>query len=127
MTISDQIKLKDIQSAFSTLFPYLKLVFYSGHHAVETGSPKTTELDEEKTIGEVRSVHTDSADLVISGDMYVSELEQLFDKKYGLNVQVFRKSGKLWMQTTATDNWTLAEQNRKGGSSVEAWIEQHEL
>ncbi|NUO01154.1 MAG: hypothetical protein HUU01_11125 [Saprospiraceae bacterium] len=127
MTISDQIKLKDIQSAFSTLFPYLKLVFYSGHHAVETGSPKTTELDEEKTIGEVRSVHTDSTDLVISGDMYVSELEQLFDKKYGLNVQVFRKSGKLWMQTTATDNWTLAEQNRKGGSSVEAWIEQHEL
>ncbi|MFM9948011.1 MAG: hypothetical protein ACKV1O_08745 [Saprospiraceae bacterium] len=126
MTISDQIKLKDIQTAFSELFPYLKLAFYSGHHQVEEGSPKVTELEEEKTIGEVRSNHTKSDDLVISGNLSVSELEQLFDKKYGLNVQVFRRSGKLWMQTTATDGWTLAEQNRKGGASVEAWIEQHE-
>jgi hypothetical protein len=27
-------------------------------------------------------------------------------------VQVFRKSGKLWIQTTATDQWTLGEQNK---------------
>jgi len=126
MTISDQIKLKDLQTAFSELFPFLKLVFYYGHHQIAEGSPATAELDEEKTIGEVRSVPTQGEELVISGNLTVSELEQLFDKKYGLNVQVFRKSGKLWMQTTATDNWTLDEQNRKGGSSVEAWIEQHE-
>jgi hypothetical protein len=126
MTISDQKKLKDIQRAFNELFPYLKLAFYSGHHQVAEGSPATAELDEEKTIGEVRSVAAQGGELLISGNLTVSELEQLFDKKYGLNVQVFRRSGKLWMQTTATDGWTLAEQNRKGGSSVEAWIEQHE-
>lgn len=126
MTISDQKKLKDIQTAFNELFPYLKLEFYYGHHRVEEGSPAATALDEEKTIGEVRSVSTQGGELMISGNLTVSELEQLFDQQYGLNVQVFRKSGNLWMQTTATDGWTLAEQNRKGGASVEAWIEQHE-
>lgn len=127
MTISDDLTLKDIQLDFSRLFPNLKIIFYSGHHAVEEGSPATAEIDEDKTIGEVRSIHTETADLTIDENLTVGELEQLFDHKYGLNIQVFRKSGKLWMQTTATDNWTLSEQNRKGGSSVEAWIEQHEL
>ena len=53
----------------------------------------------------------------VKEDMKVSDFEKMFHDKFGLNVQVFRKSGNLWMQTTSTDHWTLAEQNRKGGSS----------
>jgi hypothetical protein len=29
-------------------------------------------------------------------------------------VQVFRKSGKVWLETTVTDGWTLEEQNLQG-------------
>jgi hypothetical protein len=32
----------------------------------------------------------------------------------GLYVQVFRKSGKVWLETTATDNWSLYKQNEEG-------------
>ncbi len=65
--------------------------------------------------------HTSTVSKTESGarDMSVSELEQLFLTKYGLNAQVFRRSGNLWLQTSATDHWTLAEQNRKGGHSEE--------
>jgi hypothetical protein len=33
---------------------------------------------------------------------------------YGLSVQVFRKSGNVWLETSATDNWTLRQQNNEG-------------
>ena len=45
--------------------------------------------------------------------MTVGDLEQRFQDVYGLSVQVFRKSGKVWLETTVTDNWTLDEQNDK--------------
>lgn len=45
--------------------------------------------------------------------MKVSELESVFTETFGLSVQVFRKLGNVWLQTTTTDNWTLAEQNQK--------------
>jgi hypothetical protein len=34
-----------------------------------------------------------------------------------MNIQVFRRSGMLWLQTSATDDWTLATQELKGGHS----------
>ena len=46
--------------------------------------------------------------------MKVSELEKLFKDKFKLAVQVFRKSGNLWLETTMTDNWSLLQQNNHG-------------
>jgi hypothetical protein len=46
--------------------------------------------------------------------MTVSNLEQKFRDVYGLSVQVFRRSGKAWLETTFTDGWTLEEQNSQG-------------
>ena len=46
--------------------------------------------------------------------MSVKDLEQNFRDVYGLSVQILRKSGKVWLGTTVTDNWTLKEQNEQG-------------
>jgi hypothetical protein len=46
--------------------------------------------------------------------MTVNELEQRFKSQFGLNIQVFRKHGKTWIETTVTDNWTLFKQNEEG-------------
>lgn len=116
MKISANKKLMDIQREFSNKFPSLKIEFYPGHHEEGEGSPAKETLHPELTIGSVRTVHKEG-DLQISGDMEVQQLEQKFYEDYGLNVQVFRKSGLLWMQTSATDHWSLDKQNRKGGHS----------
>ncbi len=113
MLISDDIKLKEIRETFSAKFPYLKLEFYNVHHVAGEGSPPKQLLDVERKIGDVRSVHN-TGELQISGNMKVRTLVEEFYKKYGLNVQVFRKSGDLWLQTISTDDWTLSEQNRRG-------------
>ncbi len=122
MIISDDKKLRDIKEEFHRKFTHLKIEFYSAAHQQGQGSHQSHQLDAELTIGQIRTLHNEG-DLRIDPQMSVGEFEQKFHNKYGLNVQVFRKSGNLWMQTTATDSWTLAEQNRKGGASEEAWQE----
>lgn len=50
----------------------------------------------------------------------VHAFEQMFAAQFGLNVQVFRRSGELYLETTATDDWTLGQQNAEGKSSCES-------
>jgi hypothetical protein len=120
MLIDNSKKIKDIQAEFHQKFPFLKLEFYTGSHKRGESSPERERLDSELPIDSVRTVHTEGS-LFIREEMSVSNLEQLFLEKYGLNAQVCRLSGNLWLQTSATDSWTLAEQNRKGGHSEELY------
>lgn len=124
MVIASNNKLSDIKREFQSLFPYLRIEFYSGHHEAGKGSPKEKQLDTDKTIKEVGGKERNE-DFTIRPSMTVNELETYFDKHLGLNVQVFRKSGNLWIQTTTTDHWTLEEQNRKGGSSYYHYNEKY--
>jgi hypothetical protein len=104
--ISDNRKVVEIQQEFTESFPYLKLGFFCRPHK---------ELSDLQTIGECRTVHN-KGHLNISAAMTVSELEQEFHERYGLRVQVFRKSGQVWLETTVTDGWTLEKQNSQGES-----------
>lgn len=118
MKILDNRTIADIQAEFHAKFPYLKLEFYNQPHEVGEGSRLKSLIDKNKTIKDVRTVHTEG-EMSINGHLKVSTLEQSFADDYGLNVQVFRKSGGLWLQTTATDEWTLTDQNKKGEASFQ--------
>ncbi|MBK7309918.1 MAG: hypothetical protein KBG47_02410 [Bacteroidia bacterium] len=111
--INDNRKIFAIQEEFSKLFPYLKLEFFSKTHNVGGGSAKKQIKNNSKTLGECRTVHN-KGKVTITPQMTVSDLEQNFGDVYGLGVQVFRKSGKVWLETTVTDGWTLDEQNSQG-------------
>ena len=49
----------------------------------------------------------------------LSDVEKEFEDKFGIYVQVFRRSKDLWLQTVSTDHWDLKTQNSKGIHSVE--------
>lgn len=108
--INDDKTIAEVQTAFQAHFPFLKLEFYASAHAEGEGSADAEKLDVQMTIGEARKEET-SGHVSIHGNQKVSTLEMIFQEVYGLNVQVFRKSGALWLQTTTTDAWTLSEQN----------------
>ena len=113
MEITDDKKIMDVQKEFNEKFPYLKIEFYKEHHEPGEGTKANAMVDTTETIGDVRTNH-EEGDLSVDGHQKVSTFETRCYEKYGLNVQVFRKSGDVWLQTTSTDDWTLAEQNRKG-------------
>lgn len=113
ITINDRRKIFAIQEDFNLMFPFLKIEFFAKPHKVGGASPKKFMKSSSKTLGECRTVHKKGS-VTITPKMTVSELEQSFADTYGLSVQVFRKSGKVWLETTITDGWTLEEQNRQG-------------
>jgi hypothetical protein len=117
MIIKDSKLISVIQKEFNDKFPFLKLEFYEKKHAIGEGSEKTEKIDPGKIIAEIRSKHN-TGELSINGHLKVKTLEEHFADDYGLSVQVFRKSGDIWLQTTSTDEWTLSEQNEHGRQSV---------
>lgn len=119
--ISDTVTIKSIQADFNAKYPFLKLEFFSRPHTTGKGSEKKYMKTEDAILRDFRRVHS-SGDLSISDKMTVTELETLFKEHYGLYVQVFRRSGKLWLETTATDNWTLENQNEQGRELSHGYI-----
>jgi hypothetical protein len=112
--INNNKKVASVQKEFSHIFPYLRLEFFSKQEHGKRGmEKKNVIIPADKTIGECRKVHKNDSISVTPG-MKVSSLEEMFQEDFGLYVQVFRKSGKVWLETTMTDDWTLAEQNKQG-------------
>ena len=113
VTINDRRKISAIQEEFNSAFPYLKLEFFAKPHKGGGSSSKKFVKHNGKTLGECRTIHNNGK-IVIKENMTVNDLEQRFSDVYGLGVQVFRKSGRVWLETTVTDGWTLEEQNHQG-------------
>ena len=113
IVINDHRKIFAIQEAFSKTFPYLKLDFLSKPHtSAGSSSPKLVRRNS-KTLGECRTIHN-KGKISITPSMSVADLEQKFSDVYGLTIQVYRKSGTSWLETSVTDEWSLEEQNSQG-------------
>lgn len=114
IAINDDKPICSIQKEFSSAFPYLKLEFFlKQQHGNEQAKRLIRHHD--RKLGECRTLHN-AGIITIMPEMTVADLEQQFVSVYGLDVQVFRQSGKVWLETTVTDSWTLEEQNRQGES-----------
>lgn len=114
--ISEEDIIMNIQQEFNAQYPHLKLQFYKNPHRESKASPKRELLSPRLPIEKVAAFHR--AGIVdINPDRTVAELEYDFFHKVGLSVQVFRKRGDTWLQTTETDFWTLGQQEQEGRES----------
>ncbi|HZG01302.1 MAG TPA: hypothetical protein VEY71_09875 [Chitinophagales bacterium] len=109
--VHDNSKLVFIQEEFSSAFRYLKLEF-PALTATGTARSNVTNLDG-KTIADAAKATT-SHTFTIVPTMTISTLKQRFIHDFGLPVQVMRRFGTTWVETTVTDGWTLEEQNKHG-------------
>lgn len=58
-----------------------------------------------------------AGDLTVEANTVVMALEKEFEEQFGLHIQVFRKSGRTWLETSVSDNLTLAQQMEKVAAS----------
>jgi hypothetical protein len=112
LSISNEQTVNDVQENFNKYFPFLKLEFYQ----LQAESPALTFKKHltQSTPLRAAGLKQKAGILEIHKDMKVNELEKQFLNRFGLNVQVCRKSGTIWLETTMTDNWTLQKQNEHG-------------
>lgn len=113
--IDENKKLFMIQEEFNNAFPFLKLAFFLRPSRLESDFilPRRLFNQTNKTLKECRTVLNDLK-VIVEPKMTVLDLDQQFQKAFGIGVLVFRRSGKVWLETTLTDAWTLEEQNFQG-------------
>lgn len=113
--ITDTDSILHIQDTFSKKYPFLKIEFFSVKHKIHSGSRKEFIIPNNSLIKNCRTKHNEGV-LNIHPYTTVAELERQFEEIFGLYIQVFRKSGDVWIETTVTDDWTLEKQNTEAES-----------
>jgi len=112
--ITGRKTIGQIQDEFHAAYPFLKIAFFSQPHRAHEGTPAASQItDRELSVGHLREIDHDGS-VYIDPDMIVWHVERLFETEFGLHVQVLRKSGSVWLETSMTDDLTLEDQNARG-------------
>lgn len=114
--LNPNTKIEEIQVEFNKRFPYLKINFFQTKNKPEDEVTPKDMLQSFVFLKDVSGSKLNGS-IHINGLMTVKELEIQFRIQYGLHVEVFRKSGKIWLKTSASDQWTLDEQNKEARDS----------
>jgi hypothetical protein len=104
--------VEEIKEEFSTIYPYLCIVFFTNKEDAE-GVMITEEAGPSTELIEVSGILKEG-DIEIKSTDTIKEVEQKFEKQYGLPVRIFRKQKGMWVGTSITDDLTLHEQNTWG-------------
>ncbi|MBC8004276.1 MAG: hypothetical protein H7X84_02290 [Verrucomicrobia bacterium] len=122
INIKAERQIKEINEEFTGMFPFLKLEFYRKAELQQDRYTMDKLLPQEKKMKDVWISNKEEAVLEVPGTMTVFQLENILLKRFGLAAQVFRKSGRVWLQTIRTDSWTLDHQNEHGREITESAI-----
>ena len=123
--IEKLMTLEQVQQAFFRHYPHLKLVFF-----IDRNKDNLLRADERiqnlnLTIGSIREITYDGY-IQIEPSMTVLQVEKAFWDSFGLEVQIFRKSGRNWLMTFNSDLWSLEEQDKKA-EEMDMEIEQSDI
>ena len=125
IVLTYQETVKDIKKQFNSAFPYLKLEFFCEPHVVGQGSPCQKMVPPSTLLGEINGILCEG-EITLTPQDTVKDVEQGFQRTFGLPVQVFRKQKDVWLETTSTDYLTLDEQNEMGRRASEVAVRQVE-
>jgi hypothetical protein len=113
LEMHDSTSIDDLQEKFSGFYSNLRLAFFKGPHGRFEESDENSILPPDSKLGDIRKNH-EHGEWEIHSYMKSGDLEQIFKKRYGLNVQVLFKDGLEWKQTADLDHLSLQELNELG-------------
>lgn len=109
--------IREVKKQFSACFPFLKLEFFIQGHKKGEGTGLKQKVPDGMHLIDVTGVLKEGI-FSFKSSITVAALEQSLQNKHGLPVQVFRKSGDVWIETIQTDNFSLEKQNAMGAASA---------
>lgn len=120
LNITPQTTLSQIQTAFQTAYPKLKLQFI-----LDGKSPEPSHFikDENHPIKHFYP-HASSVQVDAGEGVSTTNFEKAMQLA-GITVQVFRRSGRIWLETIQTDHLSLHEQQMLSELHDEASEEIH--
>jgi dTDP-glucose pyrophosphorylase len=118
LEIDETTRLVDLQKNFSASFPFLKLVVFKEVQQMNSDM-KNNELTDSNRL--INALRTNKKEVILEIHYWqkTGTVEKLFRDKAGLYVQIRRKQGQHWIETSGTDDLTLEEQNDIGRKATQ--------
>ena len=115
LLITSTTTIRELKHQFSQYFPLLKLEFFADEHRQGQSSSLSLKLADEVAVGQV----SDASPGTFGFDAHttVAAFEQGLRNEFELSVQVYRRSGSIWLETIQTDNLTLEKQQQMAGDA----------
>lgn len=107
--INSNTRTSEVKKEFANAYPGLKLEFVKSEHGAGGGSSPDDIIKGDRKLSELSSTSLEG-ELKFNKRSKVVDVERSFHDDFGLNVQVFRRSGRVWIETVNTDQWTLEMQ-----------------
>ena len=105
MTVNPNTTVNELMCQFAEHFPFLRLALYEG-----SGSKKRAANETDFALKNRKN----SVDVIFESSTKVRNFIDELEKSLGWKVQILRSSGKLYIETSVTDQWTLDRQNQEG-------------
>ena len=111
--LSSESTIRQINKEFHKAFPLLQLEFYQRKHSFGETYVYEQKFHERTSLKEINENFRPGVVSINPHDT-VAELEQRFQRRFDLSVQVYRRMGDIYLETAETDDLTLEEQNNLG-------------
>jgi hypothetical protein len=113
ITITGNRKVADIQKDFNLLFPFLNLEFFDLAEDKMVSYTSSGRDFPQLCVKDIRGEQKDG-ELVVGLHMTVMQLEHILSEEFGLQAEVFERSGNQWMRYSLNGYWTLYHKNEAG-------------
>ncbi len=113
LEITSSRLVSEIQKEFNDQFPFLKIEFFRSTLPRQSKWNALNRITPNLDISRCQFPKKEGV-IHFQEETKVEELENIFLNEFNLKVQVFRRSGNIWLETTMTDKWTLKQQNDHG-------------
>ena len=110
-TITESTTIKEIEKGLHDHFPFLRFEFF----LMDRGNPASKKpMEQNRALKDICPGCGD-LEIKITGETRLGEMVAEFEK-LGIQMDPYRKSGKVWIKTTLTLDWSLSAQNSAGKS-----------
>ncbi len=122
LLLAPNMTIAYFNEAFRFFYPNLKLVFFQKTFSNNQKLAESIRIVDESTCLKDLSLKKVQGFIQIDDDESTENFETDLEKIFGLNVEVFRRSGDLWLLTTLSDVHSLQEQEEWAELSLEKII-----
>ena len=111
--LSSESTIRQINKEFNRFFPLLRLEFYKQTHNSGETFICEQKFHERTSLKDINRDFRPGVITIIPSDT-VAELEQKFQRKFDLSIQVYRRMGDIYLETAGTEGFSLQKQNNMG-------------
>ena len=118
ISITSKTTVGDLQRKLSVAFPFLKVEFFrkTRNYGEEAGKHKWYDGDDR--LFDILK-YARQGRVIIQSWRKCGYVKEIFEKRFGLHPQFFRRKNDEWIEIAGTQDFTIEEQNEIGRKSVE--------